>query len=103
MKQHGVRVLLSARSILVKGRFSDHRKVRSSMTASSLSIALIIWPMGSRAAQRLTLATASFASTDSPSWNFSPGRRRKVQLRPSEETSSDSTICRWGSSLSLMP
>jgi hypothetical protein len=82
---------------------SDQRKVRSSVATNSFSIALIIWPMASRAAQRLTLATASFASTGSPSWNFSPGRRRKVQTSPSGDTVSDSTIWRCGTSLLSTP
>ena len=43
------------------------------------------------------------ASTGSPSWNFSPDRSRKVQVRPSSDTSSDSTIWRCGCSLASMP
>ena len=56
---------------------------------------------GSRAAQRLMLATASLASTGSPSWNFSPGRSRNVQMRPSGDTSSASTIWRCGCELAV--
>lgn len=67
IKQHGVAILPSASSIFGNGRRRDQRKVRSSTTASSFSTALIIWPMGSRAAQRRILATASVASTGSPS------------------------------------
>jgi hypothetical protein len=93
-KQHGVLILPSASSIFGNGFFSLQRKVRSSTAESSFSMALIIWPIGSRAAQRLTLATASLASTFSPSWNVRPGRSRKVQTRPSGETSSASTIWR---------
>src|SRR5215471_8295984 len=59
-------------------------------------MALIICPIWSRAAHRLMLATVSFARTGAPSWNFSPGRRRNVQVRPSCDTSSASTICRRG-------
>ncbi len=36
--------------------------------------------MVSRAGQRARLATTSFESTGSPSWNLSPGRRRNVQV-----------------------
>jgi hypothetical protein len=62
----------------------DERKVRSSMAVNSFSMALILSPMPSRADQRLTLATASFASTGSPSWNLRPGRSRNVQASPSK-------------------
>jgi hypothetical protein len=62
----------------------DERKVRSSMAVNSFSMALILPPMPSRADQRLTLATASFASTGSPSWNLRPGRSRNVQASPSK-------------------
>ena len=37
------------------------------------------------------------------SWNFRPGRRRKVQVLPSASTSCPSTICGCGSSWSLTP
>ena len=103
MKQVGVPILLSATSILRNGFLSRQRKVRSSVATRSFSIALIIWPMASRAAQRLMLATASFASTGSPSWNFRLGRRRKVHTRPSGDTVSASTICRCGTSLLSTP
>src|SRR5262249_48318227 len=93
-KQHGGVILAGARNIFGYGFFNTQRKVRSSTTASSFSIALIIWPMGSRAAHRLMLATASSARTGSPSWNLSPGRSRNVQTRPSADTSSASTIWR---------
>ena len=79
------------------------RKVRSSRAASSFSIALIIWPMGSRVAHRLMLATASSARTGSPSWNLSPGRSWNVQTRPSADTSSASTIWRCTLRLASMP
>src|SRR5262249_7735008 len=85
------------------GLFQHQRKVPSSTTASSFSIALIIWPMGSRAAHRLMLATASLARTGSPSWNLSPGRSRNVQTRPSADTSSASTIWRCTLRLASMP
>src|SRR5712671_2707494 len=58
--------------------------------------------MGSRADQRARLATTSLLSTGSPSWNFSPGRRRKVQIRPSSDTSSDKTIWRCGCSVAAL-
>jgi hypothetical protein len=62
-------------------------------------MALIIAPIGSRTAQRLILATASFASTCSPSWNFKPGRSRNVQMVPAGEISSDSIVWRRECSL----
>ncbi len=60
-------------------------------------------PSGSRALQRVRLATQSLARTGSPLWNFSPDRSLKVQVRPSLEVSSLSTICRCGSSFSSKP
>ena len=66
-------------------------------------MAFSIIPMGSRADQRAMLATASLARTGSPSWNFSPGRSVKVQVSPSSETLSLSTIWRCGMSFSSTP
>ena len=77
--------------------------VRSSTAVSSFWIALSISPMLSRLVQRAMLATTSLASTFSPSWNFSPSRSLNVQVRPSLETSSLSTICRLGCSLLSRP
>src|SRR5262249_15731255 len=85
------------------GFFHDQRKVRSSVATSSFSIVLIIWPMESRAAHRLILETTSLERTGSPSWNLSPSRSRKVQVSPSDETLSDSTICRCGCNLLSTP
>src|SRR5262249_16901370 len=59
--------------------------------------------MESRTAQRARLATASFASTGSPSCHFNPGRSRNVHVSPSAETSSASTIWRCGVSWSSTP
>ena len=59
--------------------------------------------MESRADQRVRLATTSLASTGAPSWNFRPARSLKVQVRPSLETSSPSTIWRCGCSFSSTP
>ncbi len=103
MKAMGVLVLPSARSIFGKGLRNRQRNVRSSTAASSCWIALIIRPMGSRAVQRARLATTSLESTGSPSWNLRPGRSRKVQVRPSVDTSSASTIWRCGLSWLSMP
>ena len=56
-------------------------------------------PHAGRAASSAWMeATTSFASTGSLSWKRRPSRRRKVQVRPSAETSSPSTICGCGSS-----
>ena len=103
MNAIGVLILPSASSIFGNGFLSTHFTVRSSTGTSSCWIALIKSPIWSRAAQRSRLAATSLASTGSPSWNLSPGRRRKVQVRPSEETSSASTICRCGCSSSSTP
>ena len=65
--------------------------------------ARISWPMGSRGIQRNRLCTTSVARTGSPSWNFSPSRRRKVQILNSASCSSPSTICRFGASLLSTP
>src|SRR5262249_62167642 len=56
-----------------------------------------------RSAHRLILATTSLERTGSPSWNLSPSRSRKVQVSPSDETLSDSTICRCGCNLLSTP
>ena len=103
MKAMGVLLLPSASSILGKGLRSRQRTVRSSTPTSSCWIALIIKPIGSRALQRVRLATTSLLSTGSPSWNLRPGRSRKVQVRPSGDTSSASTIWRCGLSWLSMP
>jgi hypothetical protein len=103
MKAIGVAFLPSAIFILVKGAESRQRKVRSSTATSSSFSRRRIWPIGSRGIQRLRLATTSLASTGSPSWKRSPLRSRKVQIFPSAETSSFSTIWRCGSSLSSKP
>ena len=103
MKAIGVLFLPSANSILGYGADSTHLTVRSSTATSSFCKALSISPMESRDVQRVRLVTTSLASTGSPSWNLRPGRSLKVQVRPSLETSSPSTICRCGSSLSLRP
>ena len=102
-KATGALFLPSASSIFGYGFLSTHLMVRSSGALNSCSIALSMSPIWSRAAQRLRLATTSFASTFSPSWKVSPGRSLKVQVRPSEDTSSDSTIWRRGSSFSSTP
>ena len=103
MKAMGVLLLPSASSILGKGLRSRQRIVRSSTPTSSCWIARIIWPIGSRALQRVRLATTSLASTGSRSWNVRPGRSRNVQVRPSGDTSSASTIWRRGFRSLSMP
>jgi hypothetical protein len=95
-KHIGVLFLPSASSIFGNGFFRTQRNVRSSTATSSFWMALIIRPTVSRSAHRSTLATASFAVTRSPSWNLSSGRSRNVQISPSAETSSASTIWRCG-------
>ena len=52
--------------------------------------AINAWPKLSWAPQRLMLAMQSRPRTGSPSWNFRPGRRRKVQTSPSGDTLHDS-------------
>ena len=102
-KRNGALFLASAKSIFGKGFFSTHLKVLSSTAASSSWMPLSISPIGSRADQRARLATASLASTGSPSWNLRPGRSVKVQVSPSSETLSLSTIWRCGGSFSSTP
>ena len=103
MKQAGVLVLPSAKRSFGYGFLSVQRKLRSSTATSSLWMPRSIWPIGSRGIQRWMEATTSLASTGSLSWKRRPSRRRKVQTRPSAETSSFSTICGCGSSLSSTP
>ena len=55
-------------------------------------------PLTMRADQRLSEATASFASTGDPSWKTRPGRRLKRQVMPSAFLDQLSTICGRGRS-----
>ena len=103
MKEQGALFLPSASSILGKGFESTHLKLRSSIATSSFWRARSIRPIGSRADQRVRLATTSFEVTASPVWKRRPERSLNVQVRPSPETSSVSTICRCGTSFSSTP
>jgi hypothetical protein len=69
------------------------RKRRSSTTSTAATLGCSTCMKGSRRAQRLMLATQSFASTRSPSWNFSPVRRVKVTVSPSGSVTQPSAIC----------
>jgi hypothetical protein len=83
--------------------FSVIRTVRSSTAFISSSVALMRWPMESRTIQRARLATTSFDSTGSPSWNFRPGRSLKVHTLKSGLTSCPSAICGFGTTLLSIP
>src|SRR6218665_1048565 len=73
----------NATSTLAEGRFKLSLKVAASMLAHCAPAFFSAAPNGSRMAQRSMEATASAAVTALPSENFRPGRKTKVQARPS--------------------
>jgi hypothetical protein len=91
-----VESLPSESSISGKDRFSRISKSRSAGATISSTIRMMVWPIVSRAPQRLIEAAQSTPRTGVPSWNSRPSRSRKRQTRPSSETSCDATICGFG-------
>jgi len=85
--------MLRLSSISGKGRFSRISKFRSLVARISSVACISVWPIVSRAPQRLIEATQSTAGTGSLSWKRSPSRRRNCQSRPLFETSCPSTNC----------
>jgi len=85
--------LLSACNTTPVGCVSTSWKVLASTALASASLAQRIWPTESRTAQRLSDASTSSVVTGWPSWNSSPSRRVKVQVRMSGVTFQVSTIC----------
>ena len=78
------------------GLFSFSVKLRSSTASSEAVYSRSLAPAVSRAIQRFSEATTSREVTGCPSWNFSPSRRWKLQVRLSGEVSNRSTICGFG-------
>lgn len=78
------------------GRFSFSTKVRASVASRPAVYSPSLPPMVSRAIQRRSEAMTSRVVTGWPSWNFSPGRRVKVQARPSGEVEKLSSISGFG-------
>ena len=84
------------------GRFKRMRMVRSSGAVISSVARARAWPKASATHQRRMEAAASRARTGVPSWKVMPGRRVRVQRRPSSEVVKPSSIWGWARPASSM-